>query len=324
MNDKKEGVECLHNNTRLDGGFLVCQDCGIVLDDSVAFEGYNPISEYSDSQRDYEISIRRRDSRATQDPKIKEQYNKILTLEKWFKDSKSTFSEQKRLIELLKSYKIGLNIDNVKYQEIKKRYLKYNKNYKKPYQNMVIIFLAIIWMEVKDTTNIRIERYIDVCNELGHKINKKMLNNAMLKIKSIEKKKKEKNIKKKSDIEAEIKAKIKILLQKNLNDIPFNQVEEFFQDQAEYEKCKIDMLLLADRILQEITYKDIKNMNYKAFSAGLLYYIGRVIDQRKIFTQSLIERTTNFSSTTIRKKYKMLKELLGNRFMKEKNQYEIH
>ncbi|MBN1800532.1 MAG: hypothetical protein JW891_03450 [Candidatus Lokiarchaeota archaeon] len=325
MSDKKKSRECTHENTRLDGGYLVCQDCGIVLDENLAFEKYNPVSEFSDSQRDYEISIRRRDSRATQDPKIKEQYNKILTLEKWFKDSKSTFSEQKRLIELLKGYKIGLNIDNVKYQEIKDRYLKYNKNHKKPYQNMVIIFLAIIWMEVKDTTNIRIERFIDACNELGHKVNKKMLNNAMLKIKNIEIKKKKKKFKNMSDIEAEIKDKIKILLQKNLNDISFDKIAEFFKNKDQYEKFKIKMLLLADQILQDISYEDIKNMNYKAFTAGLLYYIGRAIDQRKIFTQSLIEETTKFSSTTIRKKYKMLKEILGNKyFSRNENKYEVH
>ncbi len=325
MSEKKKGWECSHENTRLDGGYLVCQDCGIVLDDNVAFEKYNPTSEFSETQRDYEISIRRKDSRATQDPKIKEQYNKILTLEKWFKDSKSTFSEQKRLIELLKGYKIGLNIDNVKYQEIKDRYLKYNKKYKKPYQNMVIIFLAIIWMEVKDTTNVRIERFIDACNELGHKVNKKMLNNAMLKIKIVEDKKKKKKLKNKSDIEADIKEKIKILLQKNLNDISYNKVADFFPSKDQYEKFKIEMLLLADQILQDISYTDIKNMNYKAFTAGLFYYIGRVIDDRKIFTQSLIEETTKFSSTTIRKKYKMLKEILGNKdISRNANKYEVH
>ena len=182
MNNSKE---CNHNNTKLDGGFLVCQDCGIVLDGGMDFDKTSSISDFSLSQRDYEMGIKRRDSKATQDPKIKEQYNKILTLERWFRDSVGSFSEQKKTIDLLKGYGIGLNIDQVKFQEIKDRYLRYSKKYRKPYQNMVIIFLAIIWLEVKDTTNIRIEKYIEVCNELGHKINKKMLNNAMLKIKNV-------------------------------------------------------------------------------------------------------------------------------------------
>ncbi|MFX1385306.1 MAG: hypothetical protein ACFFBP_23060, partial [Promethearchaeota archaeon] len=264
--------ECLHKNTKVEAGFLVCQDCGIVLDGGMDFDKSSIISEFSDSQRDYERGIRRRDSKATQDPKIKEQYNKILTLEKWFRDSVGSFSEQKKTIDLLKGYGIGLNIDQVKFQEIKDRYLIYSKKYRKPYQNMVIIFLAIIWMEVKDTTNIRIEHFIEVCNELGHKINKKMLNNAMLKIKNVEKKRKKK-IKTESDIERDIKEKIKILFQKNLNSIPFNKVNEFFNDTSEYEKSKIEMLLMANDLLQKISYKDLKNLNYKAFTAGLVYYV---------------------------------------------------
>ena len=192
MTGLDEISECSHENVKEDGGYIVCQDCGIVLKDDMAFEKTTPISEYSDSQRDYERKIKIRDSRAKQDPKVKEHYEKIQTLEKWFRDSKSTFTEQKRLIELLKSYEIGLNIDQVKYQSIKDRYLLYNKKHRQTYQNMVIIFLAIVWMEMKDTTNVRIERYIEVCNELGHKINKKMLNNAMLKVKKVEKKQKKK------------------------------------------------------------------------------------------------------------------------------------
>ena len=311
MTDPDKTSECSHDNTKEEGGFLVCQECGMVLEDKMAFESSTTSSDYSDSQRDYERRIKMGDTRAKQDPKIKEHYDKIQTLEKWFRDSKSTFTEQKRLIELLKSYEIGLNIDQVKYQSIKDRYLLYNKKYRKTYQNMVIIFLALVWMEIKDITNVRIERYIEVCNELGHKINKKMLNNAMLKINKVEKKQKKKK-KSKIDIEKEIKEKIKILFQKNLNDIPYRKIEGFFPQKSEYDRIKIEMQLLVDEYLEKIPYDNLRNLNYKAFTAGLIYYVGQTLDNRKVFTQSLIEKTTQFSSTTIRKKYQFLKELLGN------------
>ena len=311
MTDPDKTSECSHDNTKEEGGFLVCQECGMVLEDKMAFESSTTSSDYSDSQRDYERRIKMGDTRAKQDPKIKEHYDKIQTLEKWFRDSKSTFTEQKRLIELLKSYEIGLNIDQVKYQSIKDRYLLYNKKYRKTYQNMVIIFLALVWMEIKDITNVRIERYIEVCNELGHKINKKMLNNAMLKINKVEKKQKKKK-KSKIDIEKEIKEKIKILFQKNLNDIPYRKIEGFFPQKSEYDRIKIEMQLLVDEYLEKIPYDNLRNLNYKAFTAGLIYYVGQTLDNRKVFTQSLIEKTTQFSSTTIRKKYQILKELLGN------------
>ena len=311
MPDLDEISECKHENVKEDGGYLVCQDCGIVLKDDMAFEKTIPLSEFSESQRDYERKIKIRDTRAKQDPKVKEQYEKIQTLEKWFRDSKSTFTEQKRLIELLKSYEIGLNIDNVKYQSIKDRYLLYNKKYRQTYQNMVIIFLAIVWMEIKDTTNVRIEQYIEVCNELGHKINKKMLNNAMLKVLKVEKKQRKKQ-KSSNEIEKEIKEKIKILFQKNLNDIPYEKIEDSFKDKSQYDRIKIEMQLLVDEFLDKIPYENLRNLNYKAFTAGLIYYIGQTLDNRKIFTQSLIEQTTQFSSTTIRKKYQLLKEILGN------------
>ena len=72
------------------------------------------------------------------------------------------------------------------------------------------------------------------------------------------------------------------------------------------------MQLLVDKYLEKIPYDNLRNLNYKAFTAGLIYYIGQSLDNRKIFTQSLIEKTTQFSSTTIRKKYQVLKEILGN------------
>ncbi len=70
---------------------------------------------------------------------------------------------------------------------------------------------------------------------------------------------------------------------------------------------------MADEYLINISYDHLKNLNYKAFTAGLIYYIGQTLDkERKIFTQSLIEETTKFSSTTIRKKYHFLEDILGD------------
>jgi len=281
------------------------------MEDNLAFESSVSTSDfYTDSQRDYERGISKSDSKALQDPVIKEKYDRIKTLEKWFRDYESDFTEQKKTIELLKSHGIGLNINNVKYKEIKDRYLKYNKYHRHNYQNMVIIFLTIVWIEIKDTTNIRIEEFIKVSREFGHKINKKMISNAMLKVQRTEKIFKEK--KSASDLEKEIKNKIKIVFQRDLNNISFNEVQEFFNDKIEYEKTKIEMLLLVDKVLNKISYNQIQNRNYKAFTAGLMYYIGQTLDNRKIFTQNLIEKTSKFSSTTIRKKYHILKEVLGD------------
>lgn len=265
---------------------------------------------YSNSQLDYERRIRKNDSRAMQDPKIKQKYDKIKTLNKWYQDYQSSFAEQKKTIELLKGYGIGLNIDNVKYKEIRDRYLKYNKYHRHTYQNMVIIFLAIVWMSIKDTTNIRLEQFIDASQQLGHKINKKMLNNAMHKVKRTEDifNKQSKTI---YDLEREIKEKIKILFQKDLNQIPFETVQVHFKNGAEYQKLKLHMQKRANDILNQISYRDIQNLNYKAFTAGLIYYIGQTLENPKIFTQSLIEKSSRFSSTTIRKKYNILKGILG-------------
>ncbi|MFX0141154.1 MAG: TFIIB-type zinc ribbon-containing protein [Candidatus Hodarchaeota archaeon] len=303
--------ECNHKNIKQDSGFFVCQDCGLIMEDKLAFEDTISTSEFfTESQRDYERRIRLSDSKALQDPVIKDKYERIKTLEKWFRDYESDFTEQKKTIELLKSHGIGLNIDNVKYQEIKDRYLRYNKYHRHNYQNMVIIFLAIVWMKIKDTTNIRIEEYINLSRELGHKINKKMLNNAMLKVKRTEKMLIEK--KTVEDLEKEIKSRIKIVFQKDLNGIPYEEVQEFFSSKSEFEKIKIDMQLLADKILNQIKYEHIQNINYKAFVAGLIYYIGQKLENRKIFTQGLIEKYSKFSSTTIRKKYHILRDLLGD------------
>lgn len=300
--------ECPHTNSEIDGKFRVCKDCGLILDETIEFETVIN-GQYKESQQDYERNIRIKDSKALQDPKTKQQYNRISILEKWYRDYETSFTEQRKTIDLLKNY--GFNIDQVKFQAIKKRYLKFNRKHRRTYQNMVIIFLAIVWMEIKETTNVRVERYIEVCNELGHKINKKMLNNAMLKVKKTEKM--WKKLKTKADIEKEIKEKIKILFQKNLNNISYDKVRYYMPDKAEYNKLKIDMQLLADKLLNKISYEELKNLNYKAFTAGLIYYIGQTLekDKRKIFTQSLIEESTSFSSTTIRKKFHILKEILG-------------
>ena len=304
--------KCQHKNVKREGGDIICQDCGLILEEKLASEDKQTYGEYySESQRDYERRIRVNDSKALQDPIIREKYERIKTLEKWFRDYESDFTEQKKTIELLKSHGIGLNIDNVKYREIKDRYLRYNKYHRHNYQNMVIIFLAIIWLEIKDTTNIRIEEFIGVTKELGHKVNKKMLSTAMLKAKRTEKMLKEQK-KDASSLEKEIKNKIKIVFQKDLNSIPYEKVLEFFSNKSQFEKTKINMQLLVDKILNLIPYKQIQNLNYKAFTAGLIYYIGQTLENRKIFTQSVIERYSKFSSTTIRNKYHLLKEILGD------------
>lgn len=312
-NLKQENLdECSHENVKRDGGFFVCQDCGLILDENVDIATSDEKYKGSSSQLDYERNLRIRNSKAKQDPIIKQKYDKIKTLERWYRDYQSSFTEQKHTIELLKSYLIGLNIDQVKYQQIKKRYLKYNKNHRKTYQNMVIIFLAIVWMEIKETTNIRIEKFIEVCNELGHKINKKMLNHAFEKVKKTETMMGQRKNKSKKEIEKEIKKKVKILFQKNLNDIPYDKVKEHIPSRADFDKLKVEMQLLVDKLLSDISYENLKNLNYKAFTAGLIYYIGQTLNNRKIFIQSLIEETTSFSSTTIRKKYHILKDILGD------------
>jgi len=309
-NSNKDIAECEHKNVKLEGGYYVCQNCGLIDKDQIAFEKIPFPDFYSESHLDYERKIRMGDSRATQDPKTKARFEQIKTLSKWFKDSQSSFTEQKKTISMLKSYSIGLNIDKVKYNEIKDKYLRYNKYHRQTYENMVIIFLAIIWMEIKETTNVRIEDFIKASKELGHKINKKMLNNAMLKVKRTDKRLK--SYKNANNLEEDIKNKIKILFQKDLNNINFNHVEQHFSNESEYTKLKLELQLLAAKVLEKVSYEQILNMNYKAFTAGLIYYIGQTLDNRKIFTQSIVEQTSRFSSTTIRKKYHILIDILGD------------
>ena len=302
---------CTHQNLKQDGPYIVCQDCGLILDEGLEFETTSSAPFYSDSQQAYERKIRQSDSIATQDPKIKQKYERLKTLNTWFRDYHTNFSEQKKTIDILKSHGIGLNIDSVKYQNIKDRYLRYNKYHRQTYQNMIIIFLAIVWMEIKDTTHKRIEEFIEVAQKLGHKINKKMLNSAMEKIIRTETRLDTKQQKSTSEIEQEIKKKIKILFQKDINHIPHEEVKEYL-DKEEFHKIKITMQLIADRILKSIPYRFLQNLNYKAFTAGLIYYIGQTLENPKIFTQSLVEKTSRFSSTTIRKKFHILKEILGD------------
>ena len=308
--NSSELTECPHLNVKEEGGSLVCQDCGLIFEEDVDFDKDISTSErYKDSQIAYERSLKIGDSKAKQDPEIRQRYKKIQKLDRWFQNHQFSFTEQKKSMDLLKSY--GISIDQVTFQAIKDRYIKYIRTHQKTYQNRVIIFLAIVWMEIKDMTNVRIERFIDICNELGHKTNKKMINNATLKVKKAEKKWHEK-YKNNLEIEKEIKNKIKVLLQKNLNDIPFEKVKEFFSQESQYDRLKIEMLLSADKLLNKISYDQLANLNLKAFTAGLIYYIGQTLDNRKLFTQNIIESATRFSSTTIRKKFNALKEILGD------------
>ncbi len=328
MEDKgnitREESLCLHKNIKRGKGHYHCQDCGkrfsvkayyklkktddAPLEQNLKFEKRTS-NFYSDSQIDYERRIKVGDSKALQDPVIKEKYERLKTLEKWFRDYQSDFTAQKKSIDLLKSHGIGLTIDDVKYREIRDLYLRYNKNHRHNYQNMVIIFLAIIWLEIKDTTNTRIDEFIKVSKELGHKINKKMITNAMLKVRQTKSMLQEK--KSISELERDIKEKIKIVFQKDVNSIPYEDVKQFFENVSEFEKKKISMQLIADKILNQISYKQLQSSNYKAFVAGLIYYIGQTFENRKIFTQSLVEKYTKFSSTTIRKKYHTLRNIIG-------------
>ena len=102
------------------------------------------------------------------------------------------------------------------------------------------------------------------------------------------------------------------MFQKDVNSIPYEEVQEHFSNNSQFEKIKINMQLIVNEILNDISYDHIQNINYKAFVAGLIYYIGQTLENRKIFTQSLIEKYSKFSSTTIRKKFHFLRDLLGN------------
>jgi len=74
----------------------------------------------------------------------------------------------------------------------------------------------------------------------------------------------------------------------------------------------LELQLVAAKILQIITYEQIQNLNYKAFTAGLIYYVGQTLENRNIFTQALIENASNYSSTAIRNKFNFLKSIIGD------------
>ena len=313
MQEGKKGntefVGCQHKDLQQTANYFVCKDCGLIIDEEMAFEkNINLGSLYSEAQREYERKISSLDQKAKQDPNIAHKYQKIKTLEKWFRDYQTSFHQQKKTIELLRSY--DFNVSPTDFQDIKKKYLNFNKNHRKTYQNMVIIFLAIVWMQIKEITNKRIEQFITSCNEMGHKISKKMLNNAMEKVKRTKKKHKVTDT---SQIEKAIKNKIKMLLDKDLNNIPFEKHAEIIPNREKFDELKIAMLLLASDLLEKISYENIQSLNYKAFTAGFIYFLGQTLDKdkRRLFTQSIIEEATTFSSTTIRKKFHILKELLG-------------
>ena len=81
-----ENSNCSHKNVKQEGGELVCQDCGLILEEKLASDYFESFGDYySDSQRDYERRIRVSDSKALQDPIIREKYERIKTLEKWFR-----------------------------------------------------------------------------------------------------------------------------------------------------------------------------------------------------------------------------------------------
>ncbi len=305
-----ESSICSHMSVKQERGFSVCQDCGEVLGKSLTFDNKTFLKRYSESQRDYERKIKSLDLKAKQDPNIAKKYKDLRKKEIWYRDPKESYREQREFIGMLGNLGIDVNINKAKFQRIKDRYFFFNKHHRETYQNMVIIFLAIFWMEIKETSKSRIEEFIEACVELGHKINKKMLNNAMLKVKKTEKK--QKKMQKLPNLEVEIKNKIKILFQKDINGIPFELVKNNFPNNYEYEKLKIEMQLLADEFLNKISHDSLKNLNHKAFTAGLIYYISQTLSNRKIFTQKIIEEATKFSSTTIRKKYNILKEIIGD------------
>ena len=303
--DENSDYECPHKNVKAEGGFIVCQDCGLTFDEDYNFE----VLTNKQSQLDYERHVKIKEMKTRQNPILKQKFDKLKMLDRWYRDYETSFTEQKRTMELLKLHEI--NITTIQFLQIKKRYLTFNRKHRKSYQNMVIIFLAIIWLVIKDATTIRVEKYIKILKKLGHRINKKMLTSSMEKVKRTEIH--WKKFKTLDEIEVEVKNKIKILFQRDLNNITFDRVKEFIPDQSEFEKLKVTMQLIADKFLNQISYEYLKNLNYKAFTAGFIYYCGQTLDKdkRKIFTQSLIESSTNFSSTTIRKKYKKISEILG-------------
>jgi len=319
-----DSSSCSHKNLMRNRGYIVCKDCGLTLGEDISILKDNlPYSiELENRQRIYEGRIQKLDKAALQNPIVKQKYAKIKKLGKWYKDSKTSFARQKNEIDLIKGYNI--RIDSHQFESIKRKYLSYLKNFKQPFQNMVLIFLAIIWDEIKDTTNIRIDRYIEICIELGHKINKKMLNNALIKVGTIKlKKKKEKDEvlksikiekkKLKQELEQKLKEQIKFLFNREINKLQYEQVSKYVESKEGFENIKIQMQLLAYKVLKLIPYKMINSVNIKAFVSGFIYYIAQISPFKNIFTQKIIadEGVSDFSATTIRKQFNYIKGFLG-------------
>ena len=80
--ESKKDTDCQHKNLRQEGGFFVCQDCGLIEKDQIAFEKIPAPAFYSDSQIEYERKIRVNDSKAIQDPETRKRYEQIKTLSK--------------------------------------------------------------------------------------------------------------------------------------------------------------------------------------------------------------------------------------------------
>ena len=86
-----------------------------------------------------------------------------------------------------------------------------------------------------------------------------MLNNAKLKVKKTEKI--WKTYKTQEEIEREIKNRVKILFEKDLNNIPYDKVKSIVPSKGDYEKLKVELLLVADKLLKQIPYEKLKNLN---------------------------------------------------------------
>jgi len=90
-----------------------------------------------------------------------------------------------------------------------------------------------------------------------------------------------------NNLQEEIKDRIRIVFQKDLNNIPYEKVKEHFAYKSQFEIMKINMLLLADKILTIISNKHIKNHNYKAFTAlGLYTMLGKHMTTKNIHSKS--------------------------------------
>ena len=82
-----------------------------------------------------------------------------------------------------------------------------------------------------------------------------MLNNAMEKILRTEVRLDKKKLKTPQELEKEIKEKIMILFQKDVNNISYDSIKSHFHNKNEFERLKIDMQLIANKILQKISKK---------------------------------------------------------------------